>query len=105
MEISLDLEEERNWEWNWDAGIISDRNLDIEEELYAYFINWQKAFDRVKWTKLMQILKWIVIFFYVLSQPVQGTASYRRDDTRGCIIKFWPPDEEHMVLETCRGMK
>ena len=27
------------------------------------------------------------------------------DDTRGCIIQFWPPDDEHMVLETCRGMK
>jgi len=27
------------------------------------------------------------------------------DDTRGCIIKFFPPDDEHMVFETCRGMK
>ena len=24
---------------------------------------------------------------------------------RGCIIQFWPPDDEHMVLETCRSMK
>ena len=30
---------------------------------------------------------------------------YRCDDTRGCIIQFWLPDVEHMVLETCRGMK
>ena len=22
-----------------------------------------------------------------------------------CIIRFWPPDDEHMVLEICRGMK
>ena len=29
----------------------------------------------------------------------------RYDDTRGCIIQFWPPDDEHIVLETCRGMK
>ena len=28
----------------------------------------------------------------------------RCDDTRGCIIQFWPPDDEHMLLETCRGM-
>ena len=21
------------------------------------------------------------------------------------LIQFWPPDDEHMVLETCRGMK
>ena len=24
------------------------------------------------------------------------TATYRCDDTRGCIIQFWPPDNEHM---------
>jgi hypothetical protein len=36
---------------------------------------------------------------------VHGTAIYRCDDTRGCIIQFWPPDDEYMVLETCRGMK
>jgi len=26
------------------------------------------------------------------------------DDTRCCITQFWPPDDEHIVLETCRGM-
>ena len=31
--------------------------------------------------------------------------TYRCDDTRCCIIQFGPPDDEHMVLETCRGMK
>jgi hypothetical protein len=35
--------------------IISERTLDINEELCACFIDWQKAF--VNWTKLMQILK------------------------------------------------
>ena len=39
------------------------------------------------------------------SQPVHGTATYRCDDTRGCIIQFSHPDDEHMVLKTCRGMK
>ena len=39
------------------------------------------------------------------AKPVHGTATYRCDDTRGCIIQFWPPDDEHMVLETCIGMK
>ena len=24
------------------------------------------------------------------------------DDTRCCIINVWPPDDEHIVLETCR---
>ena len=40
----------------------------------------------------------------VFSQPVQGTATYRSDDTRCCIIQFLPPDDEHIVLETCRGV-
>ena len=31
-----------------------------------------------------------------LSQPVHGTATYRCDDTRDCIIQFCPPDDEHM---------
>jgi hypothetical protein len=37
--------------------IISEQTLDIDKELYACFIDWKKAFDHVKWTKLMQILK------------------------------------------------
>ena len=31
--------------------------------------------------------------------------TYRCDDTRGCVMQFWPPGDEHMLLETCRGMK
>ena len=38
-------------------------------------------------------------------RPVHGTATYRCDDTRGCIIQFWPHDDEHIVLETCTGIK
>jgi len=41
--------------------IISERTLDIDEKLSVCFIDWQKAFDRVNWTKLMQILKEIGI--------------------------------------------
>jgi hypothetical protein len=37
--------------------IISERTLEIDEEQNFCFIDWQKAFDRVNWTKLMQILK------------------------------------------------
>jgi len=37
--------------------IISERTLELDEELCVCFIDWQKAFDRVNWTKLMQILK------------------------------------------------
>jgi len=24
------------------------------------------------------------------------TATYRCDDTRDCVMQFWPPDDEHM---------
>jgi hypothetical protein len=41
--------------------IISERTLEIDEKLSVCFIDWQKAFDRVNWTKLMQILKKIGI--------------------------------------------
>jgi len=41
--------------------IIAERTLEIDEELCVCFIDWQKAFHRVNWTKLMQILKRIGI--------------------------------------------
>jgi hypothetical protein len=37
--------------------IISERTLEIYAEMCVCFIDWQKAFDRVTWTTLMQILK------------------------------------------------
>ena len=37
--------------------IISERTLETDVELCVCFIDWQKAFDRVNWTKLMQIVK------------------------------------------------
>jgi len=37
--------------------IIAERTLGIDAELCVCFIDWQKAFDRVNWTKLTQILK------------------------------------------------
>jgi hypothetical protein len=36
---------------------ISERTLDIGEELCACFTDWQKIFHRVLWTKLMKVLK------------------------------------------------
>ena len=37
----------------------------------------------------------------VFSQPVHRTTTYMCDDTRCCITQFRPPDDEHIVLETC----
>jgi len=27
---------------------------------------------------------------------VHETATYKYDDTRGCVMQFWPPDDEHI---------
>ena len=40
--------------------IIAERTMEVDEELCICFIDWQKAFDRVNWTKLMQILNIIL---------------------------------------------
>jgi len=37
--------------------ITAERTLKRDADLCVCFIDWQKAFDRVNWTKLMQILK------------------------------------------------
>ena len=31
--------------------------LDVKEEMCLCFIDWQKAYDRVDWTKLLEILR------------------------------------------------
>jgi hypothetical protein len=43
--------------------IIAERTLEIDEEPCSCFIDRQKAFSRVNWTKLMQILKRIAIYW------------------------------------------
>jgi hypothetical protein len=37
--------------------IISERVLDVKEEMCLSFIDSQKAFDRVDWTKLLEMLR------------------------------------------------
>ena len=39
--------------------IKSERVLEIKEEMCLCFIDWQKAFDRVDWIKLLEMLKHI----------------------------------------------
>jgi len=36
---------------------ISEETLDVHEELCSCLTEWQKAFDHVNWSKLMQIVK------------------------------------------------
>jgi hypothetical protein len=37
--------------------VISEGTLEVDEKLCARFIDLQKAFDHINWTKLMQFLK------------------------------------------------
>ena len=38
----------------------------------------------------------ISVFNQLDGRLVHVTATYRCDDTRGCVMQFWPPDDEHM---------
>jgi hypothetical protein len=40
MEISLDLEEEKKLGMQFDARIISERTVEVEDELCVCFIDW-----------------------------------------------------------------
>ena len=40
----------------WMLRIISERTLDRDEELRLCFLEWQKKFDGVNWTKLIEVL-------------------------------------------------
>ena len=31
-----------------------------------------------------------------VERAVHETATYRCDDTRGCVTQFWPPDDDHV---------
>jgi len=37
--------------------MLSDRSLEHEKDLYVCYIDFEKAFDRVRWDKMMEILK------------------------------------------------
>ena len=36
----------------------------------------------------------------ILQQNVHETVTYRCDDTRGSVMQFWPPDDEHMCSKS-----
>ena len=42
---------------------------------------------------------------WVFSQTVHRTVTEWEDDTRCCINKIQPADDEHIILETCRVLK
>ena len=51
--------------WNEDAigvmRLLGERSIDFKKDVFVCFVDFEKAFDRVNWTKLMEILKQIGI--------------------------------------------
>ena len=60
-----------------------------ETKIVLYSL-WYHQTEKSEWSKITKIIKIIKIQFY----------NYEH-----IVVKFCPPDDEHMVLETCRGMK
>jgi len=67
--------------------ITPERTMEIDAKLCVCFIDWQKASDRVNWTRLMQILKgngidWrerrLISNFY-MARGVKSTTEQRGD--------------------------
>jgi len=67
--------------------IIAERTLEIDEELCVCFIDWQKAFDRVNWTKVMQILKRTGIDWRERSNYVNGSGGDSGGGLKVSIVK------------------
>jgi len=44
------------------------------------------------------------IVLSVSGRPAYRTATDWEDDTRYCVDTIWPPDDEHVMLETFRGI-
>ena len=82
--------------------------MEIDEELCVCFIDWQKAFDRINWTKLMQILKgdgidWRESNLY-MAQGVK--VRLNRGETRSVKIGREELDKDavcHQFCSTCTG--
>ena len=41
--------------------LLGERNIDFKKYVFVCFVDFEKAFDRVNWTKLMEILMQICI--------------------------------------------
>ena len=63
--------------------LLCERRLEFDEELFVCFVNFEKAFDRVKWTKLFEVLKKIGAYWrdrrLVMNLYMQHASAVRTD--------------------------
>ena len=90
------------WKWikvcnRW-MFILVINKIDAQNLFYNKFISCQYMF-RAPYARRQEvkIVLYSLWYYHTCRWP-----SRARD---GCIIQFWPPDDEHVVLETCIGMK
>jgi hypothetical protein len=102
--------------------IILERTLDIGEEICVCFIGWQKAFDYIKWTKLMDVLKKIGIDWHErrlisklymdqsvkvqLDQGVTKSVKIGRGVRQGCCLSplLFNLHSEYVTQEALEGL-
>ena len=61
--------------------ILCERRLEFNEELFICFVDFEKAFDRVEWTKLLEILEKIgVDWRRLISLYMKQTAVVRTEN-------------------------
>ena len=82
--------------------ILVINQLDAQNLFYNKFISCLYMF-RAPCAQRQEVI--IVSYSIWYHHTYRWPSRARDDDTRCCIIQLWPPDDEHMVLETCRGMK
>ena len=104
---------------------LKPRNIQVFTRLLFAILNYTKIFTLRKFltfrwpccisvylsqylTNLMHKIYFTISFISCLYMFRARVLIIRRSKFafhRDCVIQFWPPDDEHMVLETCRGMK
>ena len=95
------------YQWEPRCSMRTDRRTNMKKLIVTFrnFANAPKKTPSYNGINIFITMVTKLIHYFLPLCPVHGTATYRCDDTTGCIIQFWPADDENMVLETCRGMK
>ena len=73
--------------------LLFERRIELDEELFVCFVDFEKAFDRVKWKKLFQVVKKIGVHLrdriLIMNSYMKPTAVVRTEN--GDSKKYDPP--------------